>query len=374
MSLAFPMPVPVVAVALHALLVRPARRFSGSFPLLTFVSLMVAATLLSGGSGQAWQAAQLVTVAALLYLMHVRLRPADRLPFLYGIAGFTATSLALSLWQVYGLNMARAEGVFFHANILGAAAALTFVALVTGAASAPSTAARAVLWCGALASTGLLLLSGSRGALLGAVIGTAAVVLLRLLPRSRRSYGRALGHPIALLAIALLASTLVLLRPGLPIVTRFNALDGAADPSGRLLLWSVASEMIAERPILGYGNTGWVDHASGFEPYIRVDRTPHSHDLFLELALRGGLPALFCFLAFAVGRTVALARAGMDGDAAGLIGFGVMLCMLTNNVTDVLLLQFPIMTLWWGLVSLTPDGPGTLGPGLAPRGGHEPTG
>src|SRR5690606_28544590 len=87
---------------------------------------------------------------------------------------------------------------------------------------------------------------------------------------------------------------LVASPPLVPMLARLPALDSVADPLGRPLLWSVALELIAHRPFLGFGPLAWQEFAPLVEPMIRPHVVSHAHNQYLELALWAGFAGLVC--------------------------------------------------------------------------------
>jgi O-antigen ligase len=185
---------------------------------------------------------------------------------------------------------------------------------------------------GALAAAVVLVCSGSRGALLGAV--ATVLVLLALTPYRAQRVALCLGA--AVLAVAALA---------LP-ATRERVLGtsplAAHTTGGRELLWGETLDLIDAHPLLGVGPSGYLDaipayHDRRYEREVGPADPPDApHDWILQAAVDGGLPLVALALALAfltVARGVATTRrAPTGGEAAvtggmlaGLAGYGVAL-------------------------------------------------
>jgi O-antigen ligase len=75
-----------------------------------------------------------------------------------------------------------------------------------------------------------------------------------------------------------------------------SAEDNQNGLASRILMWESASELIAERPLLGYGVKGW--HKPLMQKYgekgfdLGVQEAYHSHNQYLQTALMGGVVGL----------------------------------------------------------------------------------
>jgi O-antigen ligase len=256
-------------------------------------------------------------------------RPAetDRL-LLRLLAGAAIAVAFLALLEVIGLspfesNVSRPGSLLGNASDQGAWAVLVLGPLLLLAMRAPSRLAMA----GAASAVLAVVLSGSRGALLGAAV-VLVVLMLLAADRHRRVVLAGVAVAASVLAFALPAVRGRLLGEGL-----------AADTlSGRGLLWQESWRLFLEHPVLGVGPGGFGEalraiHGSGWYAELGTENPPDSpHSWPLQALLAGG-PALLGVVL--VGATL-LVRAALvhiradrwslqAGLAAGLAGYGVAL-------------------------------------------------
>jgi len=179
---------------------------------------------------------------------------------------------------------------------------------------------------GALAAATIVVCSGSRGALLG--VGVAAAVMIVLTRRP--------GQRAALLAGAAVIAVGVLALPA----TRERALSEsplAADTAhGRELAWGETLRMIAARPLLGVGPSGFEDalpayHDQEYERDVGPQNPLESpHNIVLQAAANGGV--MLALLAVALAALVAQAglaarrRQATGGEEALVVGMLAGLC------------------------------------------------
>jgi O-antigen ligase len=173
----------------------------------------------------------------------------------------------------------------------------------------------------AIVSTGALLVSQTRNAWLGAVLGLAAVIVLRA-PR----------------ALWLLGAGLALLLASRPerVVTRLTFSD--ASSVDRYFMWQAGLDMVLDKPVFGQG-PGMILRAY---PSYRWEgapnpQQPHLHDNPLQIAAERGLPALvFWILMMAALLACALreARAGGPGRYEGPAAMGVLITLLVAGIFE----------------------------------------
>jgi O-antigen ligase len=142
-----------------------------------------------------------------------------------------------------------------------------------------------------------LLLTGTRGSLLAAVVG-CAIVPVTLRGFSLRSY--ALGV-VLLVAVALSAALVV---PG----TNWNRILGITSElteggsmAGRKMIWQAAVQVFPERPLLGAGLGAFLP---AVDPLLKSTRMSNAHNLALGLLVEDGILGLCLF----AGILVACAR------------------------------------------------------------------
>lgn len=184
-------------------------------------------------------------------------------------------------------------------------------------------AAGAALVLGALAAG----FSGSRGALLGVIFGLCAWFALSF--ATDRAAGRRVAG--AAFAIALVLAASVLLTP-VAAERMTGGGTASATASGRLAVWRSTLPMIAERPVLGWGPSGYGRAHTAFataaevDPRGRVEALDDPHNIVLSAAVSGGVPGVLALLAF-VGFALAevwRARRGAHGAWAAALGAGLI--------------------------------------------------
>lgn len=200
---------------------------------------------------------------------------------------------------------------------------------------------------GASGGVVLVLLSGSRGALLGAI--PALLALLHQVTVHRRRV-----KPWRTIAILVGISTAILVSP---IGSRLLA---GSTVSGRLMLWRVSAAVAADHLGIGVGPNGFIDAMS---PYIRASEASHlgtqiahdsPHNVFLQAVVAGGLPLLVLFLSFAVYsffRFITIIRresaSWQFGAVLGAAGYGITLMFHFTGPTTT-----PLAALLLGAVVL----------------------
>jgi O-antigen ligase len=206
------------------------------------------------------------------------------------------------------------------------------------------------LWALAVAATAVmsaaLVMSWSRGALLGAAAG-AALVLLAL---GRRAWGAALV--LALVAL-LLAPGLV---GGLPTellgrVTDASAYLGGADLTAveidddnfaiieRLAHWQAAWRMFSRQPWLGVGPGQYATVYPEVALPRWADPLGHAHNYYLNVLAEGGLVGLAGYLVFVAAAITAAWRAARHAAtpwarALGLGALGMLGHLLAHSAVD----------------------------------------
>jgi hypothetical protein len=205
--------------------------------------------------------------------------------------------------------------------------------LALGPLAAVAIRRRGVLHrAGALGAAVALATSGSRGALVGAVV--LALVLVALIPDRGSRIALAIGCAVLALGVLALPTTRSRVLSGTPLSQQ--------TVSGRRLLWSETLKLVGDHPLLGVGPSGYVDaipayHDHRYEVEIGPTNPPDSpHDWLLQAAAAGGpglvlVALLLAGLVLSRGTKAALEqRANPDGVIftgllAGLAGYGVAL-------------------------------------------------
>jgi putative inorganic carbon (HCO3(-)) transporter len=209
-------------------------------------------------------------------------------------------------------------------------------------------AAAAALLC----ITAVLFLTQSRGAW----IALAAALIAMLLLRFRR------GWVFLVLAAAIGAAAVN--RLGMKDILDMSTASGTVGTlEGRLEIWSRAIDMIRDFPFTGIGMGAFEDLAHHMYPffYYADQSVPHTHNLFLQVAVDLGLPGLVAWLSVfllvmaAAWRVFQRGRLLNDGWEAGL-GAGLLcsqLALAVHGLTDAItwgmVRPAPLIWVLWGL-------------------------
>ncbi len=174
-----------------------------------------------------------------------------------------------------------------------------------------------------------LVMTGSRGGMLGLGIGILAFTL------KRGNIGKMLRNFIIVLSAIGIAGWIVINTE--PMKSRYNKSVKRGDMAGRQYIFPAATAMINEKPILGWGPSN-----QQYELYNRTKHfefgskskkrnTKHSHNLVLEVltstGVAGGIPLFICIGLCVWGGWKA--RAGIYG----ILPFALTLSVLTVNMT-----------------------------------------
>jgi O-antigen ligase len=229
-------------------------------------------------------------------------------------------------WRVLESDVSRPGSLLGNASDQGAWAVLVLGPLLWAALRSPTR----VTVGGAVAGAIAVVLSASRGALLGTL---AVVAVLAVTFSDRRTRLTLAAIPGGLLALALTASPVRdrLLGSGLAGVT----------VDGRTSLWRESWSLYLEHPFLGVGPGGFGAavprvHGSDWYALAGVDNPPDGpHNWLLQTLLAGGpllvavAVVLIGMAARAVRRELGASRTRPDrlaaGLAAGLAGYGTSL-------------------------------------------------
>lgn len=235
--------------------------------------------------------------------------------------GWAADSPAARIFE-RRMRQPQPRGWFATTNVLGTLAAFGVVfsaALAVAAARARlGGGSIAVLVVLAGASTGALLLSGSKGAIAAAGLGAVVLGLGLLVVRAGdRGPRPALERGLAILGLAVLPGVI-----GLVMARGAISEDFAGDRS-LLFRWhylSAAIDAFAEAPLAGHGAAGFDDAYLRHRPERSPEEVTSAHNVAADWLVSGGLAVAPWVLAvmLAVGAAAgAVPRAGTDaGDRA----------------------------------------------------------
>lgn len=151
-----------------------------------------------------------------------------------------------------------------------------------------------------------VVLSQSRGAWLGLVVGIVAFIIMQ-----RKNLAKGAGTAFAMVIFGVAFALLVLAVSGsgklqTTVSSLEDKLTSAADigqgtQATRIEIWKSAVEMVAVRPLEGYGPDQMYAWASAFttlkKAQIELNTIPdRTHNIFLQVAINGGLISLLIFL------------------------------------------------------------------------------
>lgn len=256
-------------------------------------------------------------------------RGGSPLPFLIASLCGVLGSLALSLWQVVFAvgpesfevrGFVRAYGPFTHPNQLAIYLELTtpmFLALLIGPRGIRALDGRWLiarklrpLWgLGVLAGLFGLLLSQSRGGIVGMAAGVG-IVLLLIVPQVRLTLARL--APVGLIgALAFLAISIGIVAAG---VQTFSNQETLVTPANfavqeRLSHWTAAVEMAKAHPLVGVGagnyDLNYRDYTQEWR--FRIGRG-HAHDTYLHFLAQSGVVGLTAYIALLLGVSLIIVR------------------------------------------------------------------
>jgi len=196
-----------------------------------------------------------------------------------------------------------------------------------------------ILSCLALGFGALgLIVTFSRGAFVGIIIGLAVVFLLakRMHMISKQKYMTVM---ISVILIAIILA---------PLVYSFIAARQEATLA-RFHLYKVGLDMIRDHPLLGVGLNNHVVQAPYYDPESYIFTTP-THNHYLFIASEVGIPGLLLFLAFLFSAFFgALRNAGSNAVFPALISLGIVgafVAIGTHNLVDHLSYHTNLTLVW----------------------------
>jgi Flp pilus assembly protein TadD/O-antigen ligase len=201
----------------------------------------------------------------------------------------------------------RAGGFLGNPNFLGGHLALLFPLALTTAIQAPNAGQplkKTFVWCGAFLILAGLIATQTRGAWIGAALGTGLALwfshkrLPGLLQRSRKTLWT-LGLAAIVLTLAFAA------RHPTSLKRLSGVFNGDEEVSRRGVLMRAAGELALRNPWLGVGpgqfriyfpsvqSTGLTPQTLAKRPYISSE---HAHNDLIQMAADSGFPALLLYL------------------------------------------------------------------------------
>ncbi len=152
--------------------------------------------------------------------------------------------------------------------------------------------------------------------------------------RQERLFAAGLG--LALLAFVLVVAT----RPAV-LVTLLNALPGPSAVGSRTDLWRNSLLLARDYPFTGIGLDNFMMAYSSYAMLMHVGFSPHAHNLYLDLAVAQGLPALLILLwlwalFFREFRREPPSADGLQRAAMGAAALSLLAILLHGLVDDTL--------------------------------------
>ena len=183
----------------------------------------------------------------------------------------------------------------FHPNIVGGFLAMSVPVTAAFAWAARTWPRRLLLGCLLLFELLVLLLTQSRGAMLGIV---AALMVVAVARDRRWAWGAALIVVVVAVVVAIVG-----VQPALDLV--MGGLGGSTVQSaaGRLELFSRAIYMLEDFPFTGVGLGMFSRVLNVLYPLFLVGpetELPHAHNIFLQAGVDHGMPGLIAYLALII--------------------------------------------------------------------------
>lgn len=179
-----------------------------------------------------------------------------------------------------------------HPNVVGGMLAVLLPFAVASAFGLPNRPLRAIGWMAAAAGATALLLSQSRGAWLSvgiaAVLAALWLLIGRLAPQRRRLWF------VAVLALPTAVALLLFWVAPAVAAALVSLFIGDAN---RLLLIREGLVLALDYPVIGAGLGGFQMLHAVYARLLHVGFSTHAHNLYLDVAIEQGLPALLALLA-----------------------------------------------------------------------------
>jgi O-antigen ligase len=257
-----------------------------------------------------------------LVLAAARLAFAPRLlaPSRDDLRGLAIAAAAIAAWaglQRLGLYTVEGERLL----VAGVAGGAVAIALARGAWPGPATATTLAGAAGLL-SAWALIVSRTRSAWLGTLVGLAVVALLRA--------------PRALLLLPAAVVAVLLARPE-TVMDRLTVSD--ASSLDRYYMWQAGLDMILDKPVFGQGPGMIGERYPSYRwPEAPNPQVPHLHDNALQIGAERGLPCLVFWiwllvaLALAAWREARAARG--EARLAGVAALAVLAAVMAAGAFE----------------------------------------
>ena len=177
-------------------------------------------------------------------------------------------------------------------------------------------------------ATGTILMTGSRTSLLALL----TAVLVYAIGRLRRR------HTVAVFALVLVTA-LAFIIGGIGRLTSIGDLLRDGNSVSRSEIWRFSLDLVSERPLHGWGESGFVERWKTIKESQGVPAVDHPHNLFLAFAAAYGLPGLLALL----GTLVLAFRRSWHHDLGSALA--VLTTLLILNSFDYTLIDPHVLAL-----------------------------
>ncbi len=273
----------------------------------------------------------LAYAACLVVGARVLQRPRYHRFFVQFLALATCVNAVVALVQLLTDPELRVTGLLGNSTTLGTYGLLAVVVIGWELVTEP----RPVLWAGAVAAGTCVVLSASRGVLVGTVAAlAAALVVRRLTSKPPRWQPLAIGAAVITVATLLVPTTAARVTGASPF--------SSSTISGRLLLWQDSVGLWLSRPVLGAGPSRFVDavnpfHSASWAAAVGPYAPPDSpHNLLLQVLCATGVVGVVALAGFAylAGRDAVRVRSPLLGPAV-VVAVGLAATYLTSFTDPV---------------------------------------
>jgi O-antigen ligase/tetratricopeptide (TPR) repeat protein len=214
-----------------------------------------------------------------------------------------------------------------------------------------------VLWVSLVVNVGAVILSGTRGAAIGLLLGVVVAFGTYLYVQTTRDrffkFMGITGLIVVLLAAFIWSANTYGFAQNIPLVAKFGS---ANTLFARLSVWQIAVDAWKAKPIIGWGQENFI-HAFNqyYNPAMYGQETyfDHPHNTYLGWLVMGGILGFIAYIAFICSAVWSVYRTykkeeGQQGSVGLAIALGAMVTYLFHiffvfdNLTSIMLLIFMI--------------------------------
>ena len=264
--------------------------------------------------------------------------------FLAGIPALTLIPDVIAELRCHGFQAltpdGRFGGTYAHPNVAGATLALPVI-VFGWMALRTRGATRLWFFCADVIVSAFLLLTRSRTSIVGVVVALAFSLAIIILRDQRQHLVRLLGIVVLAVGVTGLAGlALNSSHDGLNLLSALHSERDEGDPTtltGRTDLWKTCLDYVYERPILGFGFSGFWS-PKHIEEISEEQKWPinQSHSAYLDQALALGFPgaALYVIVMFGC-LIVCTARYFRSEDEFG-VWAALLVFIAVNSITEAI--------------------------------------